>query len=206
MCQGQLIQEFQGMKTVSTGPSPEKPSSQCLMAGFPSDSPSAKNKKQDSACWIFLRNGIHKMTSSLLFAKVIHTEQSVAGHVLRFAHSVYFVCRLRGLDEPKLPKPTVGRSLFGTESEALGATNRGLGIYRHYSGGIYRVLARQVLWVETEPGVSDPDALPRDQMVLYEHLFPNPHGLYCRPEQLFFEPGRFTLVPGNSDSHTHLST
>lgn len=75
--------------------------------------------------------------------------------------------------------------LFKTEKEALAAPGP---IYRHYKGGIYRLVQRGVRHSETgEVGV------------LYEHLWPHDHGFWFRPEALFFgnlengEP-RFKLV------------
>jgi hypothetical protein len=75
--------------------------------------------------------------------------------------------------------------LFATEAEALSAEGE---IYKHYKGGVYRLLKRGVKHSETlEVGV------------LYEHLWPHDHGYWFRPESLFFgtlangEP-RFGLV------------
>lgn len=75
-----------------------------------------------------------------------------------------------------------------TEEEALKEVGE---IYRHYKGGIYRLVLQNVKHTETgEIGV------------LYEHLWPHQHGYYFRPESLFFgstEDGkqRFTNVADN---------
>ena len=64
------------------------------------------------------------------------------------------------------------RPLFATEEEALSAEGE---IYKHYKGGVYRLLKRGVRHSETlEVGV------------LYEHLWPHDHGFWFRPEELFF--------------------
>ncbi len=77
------------------------------------------------------------------------------------------------------------KPLFDTEEEALRAEGE---IYKHYKGGVYRLIKRGVRHSETlEVGV------------LYEHLWPHDHGLWFRPESLFFgtlesgEP-RFRLI------------
>lgn len=62
--------------------------------------------------------------------------------------------------------------LFQTEAEALAAPGE---IYRHYKGGVYRLVERDVRHSETgEIGV------------LYEHLWPHDHGFWFRPQELFF--------------------
>ncbi len=62
--------------------------------------------------------------------------------------------------------------LFATEAEALTAPGE---IYKHYKGGVYRLVQRGVKHSETlEVGV------------LYEHLWPHDHGFWFRPEELFF--------------------
>ena len=75
--------------------------------------------------------------------------------------------------------------LFATEEEALAAPGE---IYRHYKGGVYRLVSRGVKHSETlEVGV------------VYEHLWPHEHEFWYRPEEMFFgklsngEP-RFKLV------------
>ena len=77
------------------------------------------------------------------------------------------------------------KPLYATEAEALAADGE---IYKHYKGGVYRLLKRGVRHSETlEIGV------------LYEHLWPHEHGFWFRPEELFFgtlpngEP-RFRLI------------
>lgn len=64
------------------------------------------------------------------------------------------------------------KPLFQTEKEALAAPGE---IYKHYKGGVYRLVERGVRHSETgEIGV------------LYEHLWPHDHGFWFRPEELFF--------------------
>lgn len=77
------------------------------------------------------------------------------------------------------------RPLFPTEAEALAAEGE---IYKHYKGGVYRLIRRGVRNSETlELGVD------------YEHLWPHDHGFWWRPESIFFsnlpngEP-RFKLI------------
>ncbi len=76
-------------------------------------------------------------------------------------------------------------SLYKTEAEALSAPGE---IYKHYKGGVYRLVQRGVVHCDThEPGV------------LYEHLWPHVHQFWYRPESDFFselpngEP-RFRLI------------
>ncbi len=76
--------------------------------------------------------------------------------------------------------------LYPTEAEALAAPGE---VYRHYKGGIYRLLFKGVLHTEN-----------KELGVVYEHLHPNPPGVYFRPQDMFFglnEHGiqRFVLVP-----------
>lgn len=72
-----------------------------------------------------------------------------------------------------------------TEAEALK-----LATHRHYKGGLYRVVGTAKHSETLEP------------MTVYEHLWPNPPGLWVRPADMFhgrLEDGsvRFTpLVPG----------
>lgn len=62
--------------------------------------------------------------------------------------------------------------LFPTEAEALAADGE---IYKHFKGGVYRLIRHGVKHSETgEIGV------------LYEHLWPHDHGFWFRPESLFF--------------------
>ncbi len=62
--------------------------------------------------------------------------------------------------------------LCGSETEALTAPGE---IYKHYKGGVYRLVHRGVKHSETgEVGV------------LYEHFWPHEHGYWFRPEELFF--------------------
>ena len=76
-------------------------------------------------------------------------------------------------------------SLFTSEQEALVAPGE---IYRHYKGGIYRLIGRNAKHSETgEVGV------------IYEHLWPHEHGYWFRAQEMFFgnlsngEP-RFVLI------------
>lgn len=65
-----------------------------------------------------------------------------------------------------------GQPLYATEAEALAAPGE---IYRHFKGGIYRVVMRGVLQSESlEPGV------------VYEHLWPHAHEFWYRSEPGFF--------------------
>jgi hypothetical protein len=62
--------------------------------------------------------------------------------------------------------------LYTTEAEALHAPGE---IYRHFKGGIYRIVQRGVKDSETlEPGI------------VYEHLWPRAHAFWYRPESSFF--------------------
>lgn len=81
---------------------------------------------------------------------------------------------------------TKKESLFASEADALNAPGT---VYRHYKGGIYRVLFPHVKHTENN-----------EYGVVYEHLYPNPHGVYFRPQTMFFgttDGGvqRFVLVP-----------
>jgi hypothetical protein len=77
---------------------------------------------------------------------------------------------------------------YSTETEALAAPGK---IVRHYKGGIYRIIDEDARHSET-----------LEEGVVYEHLWPNPHGFWFRPKSLFWrtiEPekgggSRFTLV------------
>jgi hypothetical protein len=75
--------------------------------------------------------------------------------------------------------------LFATEAEALAADGE---IYKHYKGGVYRLMQR---------GVKDCETL--EDGVIYEHLWPHGHHFWYRSEKDFFsqlptgEP-RFKLV------------
>jgi hypothetical protein len=55
-----------------------------------------------------------------------------------------------------------------TEAEALK-----LATHRHYKGGLYRVVGVAKHSETLEP------------MTLYEHLWPNPPGLWVRPQEMF---------------------
>lgn len=67
---------------------------------------------------------------------------------------------------------TAQKSLFESETAARAAPGE---IYRHYKGGIYRLICRDVKHSETgEIGV------------VYEHLWPNEHGFWFRPAEMFF--------------------
>ncbi len=67
---------------------------------------------------------------------------------------------------------TTGQSLYATEADALAAPGK---IVRHYKGGIYRVVDEHVRHSET-----------LEEGVLYEHLWPNKHGLWFRPKAMFW--------------------
>lgn len=76
--------------------------------------------------------------------------------------------------------------LYATEAEALAAPGD---VYRHYKGGIYRVLHSNVRHSED-----------LSTGVVYEHLWPHAHGVWYRPAALFFgalKDGtpRFVRVP-----------
>lgn len=77
------------------------------------------------------------------------------------------------------------KSLFATEAEALAASGE---IYKHYKGGVYRLVQRDIVYCEN-----------LERHVLYEHLWPHDHGFWFRSEEDFFgtipngEP-RFRLV------------
>jgi hypothetical protein len=62
--------------------------------------------------------------------------------------------------------------LYRTKEEACAAPGE---IYRHYKGGVYRLVQRGVIHSET-----------LEKGVLYEHLWPHEHGFWYRPEELFF--------------------
>lgn len=65
-----------------------------------------------------------------------------------------------------------GSPLCASEAEALKMPGT---IVRHYKGGIYRVIARDAVHSET-----------LERGVVYEHLWPNPHGFWFRPKELFW--------------------
>jgi len=70
-------------------------------------------------------------------------------------------------DEIDMKKP-----LYATEEEALAVEGD---IYKHYKGGVYRLVRRGVKHSETmEIGV------------LYEHLWPHAHEFWYRSENDFF--------------------
>ena len=75
--------------------------------------------------------------------------------------------------------------LYPTETQALAAPGE---IYRHFKGGIYRVVLRGVKHSE------------RDEVgIVYEHLWPHDHGFWYRPESIFSSPQgngepRFVLI------------
>ena len=58
-----------------------------------------------------------------------------------------------------------------TEDEALNLPGQ---VYRHYKGGIYRVLF-EALHTETE-----------EVLVIYEHLWPHEHRHFARPAAMFY--------------------
>ncbi len=75
--------------------------------------------------------------------------------------------------------------LYPTEAEALAATGE---IYRHFKGGIYRLVMR---------GVKDSDTL--EDGVIYEQLWPHEHRFWYRHESSFFGvrdggEARFVLI------------
>ena len=65
-------------------------------------------------------------------------------------------------------------SLYPTEEEALAAPGE---LYRHFKGGIYRIVMR---------GVKDSETL--EDGVIYEHLWPHEHRFWYRLESSFNEP------------------
>lgn len=66
----------------------------------------------------------------------------------------------------------MGQPLFASEAEALAAEGE---IYKHYKGGVYRLIQRGVRDCETlKPGI------------LYEHLWPHDHFFWYRSEEDFF--------------------
>ncbi len=65
------------------------------------------------------------------------------------------------------------KPFYGSEREARTAPGE---IYRHYKGGIYRLVARDVLHSETE-----------ELGVVYEHLWPHTHRFFFRPQTMFFD-------------------
>ena len=68
-----------------------------------------------------------------------------------------------------------------TEPEALK-----LATHRHYKGGLYRVVGVAKHSETLEP------------MIVYEHLWPNPPGLWVRPKEMFeghIENGRLRFTP-----------
>ena len=76
--------------------------------------------------------------------------------------------------------------LYLSRAQAVAAPGE---IYEHYKGGVYRVLHRGVRHSEREGEVG----------VVYEHLWPNPHHYWYRPEAIFdgkLEDGRnrFTMI------------
>lgn len=80
------------------------------------------------------------------------------------------VKRLRALSEwpqraPLIPPP------LPAPRESKRMSDR---LFRHYKGGLYRFIAEAT---HTETG---------EQVVVYEHLWPNPHGVYVRPAEMFF--------------------
>lgn len=65
------------------------------------------------------------------------------------------------------------KSLYESEAAALSAPGE---IYRHYKGGMYRLVARDVMHTETlELGV------------VYEHLWPHKHAYFFRTQEMFFD-------------------
>ena len=68
-----------------------------------------------------------------------------------------------------------------TEEEALK-----LATHRHYKGGLYRVVGVAKHSESLEP------------LIVYEHLWPNPPGLWVRPQEMFegrIEDGRLRFTP-----------
>jgi hypothetical protein len=62
--------------------------------------------------------------------------------------------------------------LFPTKEAAYAAPGE---VYQHYKGGVYRLLHRDVKHTETN-----------ELGVVYEHLWPHDHGVYFRPQEMFF--------------------
>ena len=80
---------------------------------------------------------------------------------------------------------TEAESLYATEADALQAQGE---IYRHYKGGIYRIVLRGVTHTQSD-----------EVGIVYEHLWPHAHQYWFRPESIFFSPQesgepRFVLI------------
>lgn len=92
----------------------------------------------------------------------------------------------------KHPKPHPD-SLYKNETEALAAPGD---IYRHYKGGIYREFFLATVASDLKEG---------DEVVVYEHLYPNEHGFFVRSDTEFSgnvvktdcSQPRFRFVPKN---------
>ena len=63
-------------------------------------------------------------------------------------------------------------AFYEREQEELAAPGE---IYRHYKGGIYRLVAHNVTHSETG-----------EKGVVYEHLWPHEHSFFYRPQDMFF--------------------
>jgi hypothetical protein len=62
--------------------------------------------------------------------------------------------------------------LYPNEAAALAAEGE---IYKHFKGGVYRLIQRDIKNSET-----------LQSGVLYEHLWPHNHGFWWRPADVFF--------------------
>lgn len=74
--------------------------------------------------------------------------------------------------------------LYKTKEEAIKSYGS---IFEHYKGGIYRVINDNVKHTENS-----------ERGVYYEHIWPNAHGFYYRPYDVFFsdvEKGKKRFKP-----------
>lgn len=129
----------------------------------------------------------------LLICKgVIHTETSQYGDVWELEDKSYLMVSPDSTSGTTSEKHVVNTNtvrLFESKDLALQTTNRKLGIYVHYKGGIYRKIADKVSWKTSLESTTT-----LGQGVLYEHLYPHPHAVYWRPQSMFDEPDRFKLI------------
>lgn len=114
----------------------------------------------------------------LMWTDVIHTETEQIGDVYK---DTTFTFKPKNISQKH---PTDVKCRYLSESDAL-EKNTGE-IYKHYKGGVYRLLQSDVKCAE-ESGV------------VYEHLYPHGHNIYFRPQDMFFGElpdgsKRFTLI------------
>lgn len=77
-------------------------------------------------------------------------------------------------------------SIFTRHPDRLQAlSDTGL-VYLHWKGGVYRAVG---LAVPTPSSGTDDEALARNGLVIYEHLFPHARQFYVRPVDEFFDRG-----------------